>query len=84
MTILVVAILHGRTKEEWYNWITNRGKQEYGYKTPQVLPQIYPQGRLSYFNAKREALEAREKLNEKPRNNRAQVIRTRRAGWHLL
>lgn len=24
MTILVVAVLHGRTKEEWYSWVTER------------------------------------------------------------
>ncbi|KIM86148.1 hypothetical protein PILCRDRAFT_65478, partial [Piloderma croceum F 1598] len=24
MTVIIVAILNGRTKEEWYNWVTGR------------------------------------------------------------
>ncbi|KDR82785.1 hypothetical protein GALMADRAFT_34079, partial [Galerina marginata CBS 339.88] len=30
MTILIVAITHGRTKEEWYQWVTERVKTGYG------------------------------------------------------
>jgi protein phosphatase 2C family protein 2/3 len=61
MTVLIVAILHGRTKEEWYSWITDRVKQGYGYKTPQVIPQIYAQSRLASFRVRRDAQEARER-----------------------
>jgi len=58
MTILIVAILHGRTKEEWYSWMADRVKQEHGYKTPLVLPQIYAQCRLMSFKRRREFREA--------------------------
>jgi len=64
MTVLIVAILHGRTKEEWYAWITDRVKNEYGYKTPSALPQLYAQSRLLSFKARREAQEARDKARQ--------------------
>ena len=37
MTILIVALLHGRTKEEWQAWVTDRVKQRYGHYTPLEL-----------------------------------------------
>ena len=55
MTVLIVALLDGRTKEEWYAWVTDRVKQNYGYATPSSIPQIYPQSRLMAFRARREA-----------------------------
>lgn len=63
MTVLIVAITHGRTKEEWYEWIKDRVKNEYGYKTPSSVPQLYAQSRLLSFRARREAQEARERTN---------------------
>jgi len=53
MTVLIVAILGGRTKEEWYSWVTDRVKQNYGYQTPATVPQIYAQSRLMAFKARR-------------------------------
>lgn len=61
MTIMIVAITHGRTKEEWYQWITDRVKKGYGYQTPSTVPQLYSQSRLLSFRARREAQEARER-----------------------
>jgi protein phosphatase 2C family protein 2/3 len=61
MTVLIVALLHGRTKEEWYSWVTERVKNEYGYKTPTTLPQLYAQSRINSFRARKEAMEARER-----------------------
>lgn len=61
MTILIVAILNGRTKEEWYSWIHDRVEKNYGYQTPADPPQIYAQSRLISFRARQEALEARER-----------------------
>ncbi|KAK0503893.1 PP2C-domain-containing protein [Armillaria luteobubalina] len=64
MTVLIVAILHGRTKEEWYSWVTDRVKKNYGYATPNTLPQLYAQSRLMSFRARREAQEARERARQ--------------------
>ncbi|KAJ7044097.1 phosphatase 2C-like domain-containing protein [Mycena alexandri] len=64
MTILIVALLHGRTKEEWAAWVTDRVKKEYGYKTPSVLPQLYAQSRLMSFKVRREAQEARDRARQ--------------------
>lgn len=61
MTVLIVAILHGRTKEEWYQWVKDRVEKGYGYKTPNVLPQLYSQSRLMAYRAKKEAQDARTK-----------------------
>ena len=63
MTVLIVGITHGRTKEEWYEWIKDRVKNEYGYSTPSTLPQLYAQSRLLAFRARREAQEARERMH---------------------
>lgn len=62
MTVLIVAILGGRTKKEWYSWITDRVKQKYGYDTPTTIPQIYAQNRLMAFRARREAQEERDRM----------------------
>lgn len=50
MTVLIVALLQGRTKEEWYSWMKDRVQKKYGYATPSSFPSLYPQGRGS-FNA---------------------------------
>jgi protein phosphatase 2C family protein 2/3 len=60
MTFLVVAILGGRTNEEWYSWITDRVKRDYGYKTPTAQPQLYAENRLKNFRARQEVREAKE------------------------
>jgi len=50
MTILIVALLQGRTREEWYSWMKDRVQKKYGYATPSSFPSLYPQSRGS-FNA---------------------------------
>jgi protein phosphatase PTC2/3 len=60
MTFLVVAILGGRTKEEWQSWITDRVKGNYGYATPTASPQLYAENRLRSFKARQEARAERE------------------------
>ncbi|KIJ62566.1 hypothetical protein HYDPIDRAFT_135638 [Hydnomerulius pinastri MD-312] len=64
MTVLIVALLNGRTKQQWYDWITDRVKNGYGYSTPDAIPQIYSQNRLVAFKARREAQEERERLRK--------------------
>jgi protein phosphatase PTC2/3 len=54
MTVLIVAITHGRSKEEWYAWIADRVRNNYGYETPSALPQLYAQSRLMAFRANKE------------------------------
>jgi protein phosphatase PTC2/3 len=61
MTVVIIAILNGRTKDEWYTWITDRVKENYGYKTPRSLPQIYPEDKLKSFKAQRERKEERDR-----------------------
>jgi protein phosphatase 2C family protein 2/3 len=61
MTVLIVAILNGRTKEEWYSWVTDRVNRKYGYDTPSTPPQLYAQSRLNSFRARQDAIEARER-----------------------
>lgn len=73
MTILIVAILNGRTKEEWYTWMTDRVRNLYGFPTPENVPQIYSTSRLVAFKARREAAAERERLRrergEDPHNS---------------
>ncbi|KAL1950327.1 hypothetical protein VTO73DRAFT_5451 [Trametes versicolor] len=61
MTIMVVALLHGRTEEEWYQWVTERVRSKYGYPTPETIPQLYSTSRLMSFKVKREAYEQRRR-----------------------
>jgi protein phosphatase 2C family protein 2/3 len=61
MTMLVVALLNGKSKEEWKAWVTDRVKNHVGHATPETLPQLYSQARLAAFKAKRAAEDAREK-----------------------
>lgn len=75
MTVLVVAITHGRTKEEWYKWVKERVKSEYGHKTSGTPPQLYSESRLLSFRARREAQEARERMAAAQVNNQANPSR---------
>lgn len=61
MTVLIVALLHGRTEEEWAAWITDRVKQKYGYDTPTELPQLYSANRLESFRARMKSGQDRER-----------------------
>ena len=61
MTVLIVALLHGRTKEEWQAWITDRVEQGHGYVTPITVPQLYAMSRLLSFRARHDAQKARER-----------------------
>ncbi|KAI0720483.1 PP2C-domain-containing protein [Cerioporus squamosus] len=61
MTIMVVAILHGKSQDEWYEWVTDRVKNKYGYQTPETLPQLYSTSRLMSFKVRREAYEQRQR-----------------------
>ncbi|KAG9097557.1 Protein phosphatase 2C 2 [Ceratobasidium sp. UAMH 11750] len=47
MTMVVVALLHGRTKEEWYDWVADRVQRKWGYDTPEELPQLYSEARIA-------------------------------------
>jgi protein phosphatase 2C family protein 2/3 len=60
MTVMIVAITHGRTKEEWYKWVTERVETGYGYKTPDRVPQLYAQSRMLSFRARMERVNNRE------------------------
>lgn len=70
MTILIVAILHGRTKEEWYAWITDRVEKNYGYNTPSTTPQLYSQRRIDAFHARQAAVKARARRETELENQK--------------
>ena len=61
MTIFIVAITHGRSKRDWYAWIKDRVKNNYGYDTPSALPQLYAQGRLTAFRERRAEYDKRRR-----------------------
>lgn len=56
MTILIVALLQGRTKEQWYAWIKDRVEKEYGRATPSTLPPLYSPARMMSFKTRMEAV----------------------------
>ena len=70
MTLIVVGITHGRTKEGWYEWIKERVEREYGYKTPSTPPQIHDEGSLKWFRAEREKHEAQKRMEVKKNDHR--------------
>jgi hypothetical protein len=60
MTMIVVALLHGRTKEGWYEWIRNRVNSGHGYKTPSGPPQLYPKSATEPFVKRMKELEEKQ------------------------
>jgi protein phosphatase PTC2/3 len=46
MTMIIVALLNGRTLDQWYDWIADRVQQNVGYETPEDLPQIFSESRI--------------------------------------
>lgn len=41
MTICVVALLGGRTKEEWYTWVKERVEKQVGWETPEDIASVF-------------------------------------------
>ncbi len=64
MTILIVAILDGKTEEEWYTMIKDRVENKFGYETPDSPPQIYSAARLVSWRTRRANVEALEREEE--------------------
>ena len=60
MTILIIALLHGRTKEEWQAWVTDRVKQGFGHYTPKELPRLYSDARVEGSRRRMAAWQQRE------------------------
>lgn len=54
MTVMIIAILNGRTKEQWYDWIKERVNSNYGYTTPTEPPQLYAASRLAAFKIRQQ------------------------------
>jgi protein phosphatase PTC2/3 len=53
MTLVVIALLHGRTEEEWYKWVKGRVERGYGYETPSEFLELYSQDRREAFKRKK-------------------------------
>lgn len=41
MTLLIVALLGDRTKEEWYQWVKSRVDDKVGHETPESVPPVF-------------------------------------------
>ncbi|KZW03340.1 PP2C-domain-containing protein [Exidia glandulosa HHB12029] len=48
MTLIIIALLRGRTKEEWYAWVKERVERGHGFPTPAGLPELYPHHRAAF------------------------------------
>lgn len=60
MTAMVIALLGGRTKQQWYEWVGQRVRDKVGYDTPEELPQIFAQSRILAFHARQKAAAERD------------------------
>ncbi|WWD05408.1 hypothetical protein V865_003485 [Kwoniella europaea PYCC6329] len=47
MTVIIVALLGGRTPEEWQAWVKERVENKVGYDTPESVPDIFGQNQAS-------------------------------------
>ncbi|KAF8327022.1 uncharacterized protein EI90DRAFT_1857937 [Cantharellus anzutake] len=56
MTILIVALLHGRTLDQWYDWIIDRVEKKVGYDTPRSFGPLYSASRYAHAAAVRSGL----------------------------
>ncbi|WVQ85699.1 hypothetical protein IAT38_007865 [Cryptococcus sp. DSM 104549] len=43
MTVVIVALLNGRTPEEWQAWVKERVEKKIGYDTPESVPDVFPE-----------------------------------------
>lgn len=72
MTMMIVALLNGKTQEEWQAWVTERVRTNYGYDTPTNVPTIYAPSRVAAFRQRQidyqERLKSLEKEKEERRN----------------
>ncbi|WFD43199.1 protein-serine/threonine phosphatase [Malassezia psittaci] len=41
MTLLIVALLGNRTKDQWYQWVKQRVDNKVGYDTPESVPPVF-------------------------------------------
>lgn len=41
MTICIVALLNGRTKDEWYTWVKDRVEKQVGWETPEDIAPVF-------------------------------------------
>jgi protein phosphatase PTC2/3 len=64
MTILIVAILNGKSEEEWYAMVKDRVVNKIGFPTPDGPPQIYSAARLMSWRTRRANVEALEREEE--------------------
>jgi protein phosphatase 2C family protein 2/3 len=46
MTMILIAILNGRTLDQWYDWVADRVESKYGYETPEELQQVFAESRI--------------------------------------
>lgn len=67
MTIMIVAILNGKTEEEWYAMVKDRVEKKCGYHTPETPPQIYSATRLISWRTRRANFEALEREDQEQR-----------------
>ena len=42
MTVVIVALLNGRSPEEWKAWVKERVEKKIGYDTPESVPDVFP------------------------------------------
>ena len=69
MSIIIVAILHGRTKDKWGAWIADRMKSGSGYETPCTIRPLYTKSQMETFRKRKEAAEKREAERKKESEN---------------
>ncbi|KAI0086500.1 PP2C-domain-containing protein [Irpex rosettiformis] len=60
MTVLIVALLHGRSPKDWVAWVKDRVESGYGYKTPSEPARIWPESQVQEGKRKRELYRQRE------------------------
>ncbi|KAK8865620.1 hypothetical protein IAR55_000764 [Kwoniella newhampshirensis] len=51
MTVVVVALLNGKTPDEWQQWVKERVEKKIGYDTPESVPDIFGQAPPTNTNA---------------------------------
>lgn len=69
MTVLIIALLNGKTPKEWSSWITRRVEKGYGYKTPLEYPRLYPESKLQEGKRRRQLFSEREKAYLKAKSS---------------
>ncbi|KAI0066068.1 PP2C-domain-containing protein [Artomyces pyxidatus] len=73
MSVVIVAMLNGKTQDEWYAMVRERVEQGHGYATPVEPPQLYSPERVRHIRAYIEEKMMKDEQRRREREKEAEA-----------